>query len=401
MRSGPLPPEDRLRHVLASVAEDAGRRTDTDAELRRFRERIAPSRRSSRRPLALVAAAAAGAVALAGAVLPGVGDRSTDRSGPVAATGTLLEPTPLPDALVQDRIPTSGALGADVHPAAGYLWYAADERTIDRIDPATGAVTPVEAGVTALGPFAGAGGLVWFPGRQGDQERFHALDPDTGRAVTATEPVDDARWIAAGPAGLWAVTGPRELQQLDARSGRAVRTVTTTGSVHDVHVGRDVVYAGAGDGGRGITVVDTTSGRSRAVLPDLATGPMVLAEDGDLWVQDLARPALLRIDGSTMDVEVVVPLPGGTSSGAQREYLEGWGDNLLAYPVVTDGSVYVVVNPAGRRLLLRADARTGEVTHVYETGSGNFAGAPAVDDGSIWIASRHTEPLVRRIRPVT
>jgi streptogramin lyase len=257
----------------------------------------------------------------------------------------------------------------------------------------------VVRGERALGPFVEAAGRVWFPGRRGDEQRFYAIDPEAGQVVAATDPVPAARWLASGPAGLWAVTGPNELRQLDARSGRALRTITTTQSVYDVHVDREMVYAGAGDGGNGITVVDPATGQSQVALPDVATGPVVLAPDGDLWVQDLARPALVRIDGATMSEEVVIPLPGGTSTAAQREYLEGWGDHVLAYPVVDGSSVYVVVNPRGRRLLLRADARTGEVTHVFETGSGNFGGPAAVSDGSIWLASRHVEPLVRRITP--
>ena len=387
----PAAAEERLRACLTDWAEEGMAGVDSDAALRHFRRSV-----HHRRPARWVATAAASTVlALAAGIIAG----ATGGRAPVdvAEAGTLESPAPLPPALVQMRIGTSGSLGEAAHPAAGFLWYVADEGTIDRIDPGTGEVTRVEPGVVASGPFVEAEGRVWFGGRKGEEQRFYGLDPHTARVVVSTDPMSSAGSLATGPAGLWAVTGPRELTQLDGRSGRVLQQVDTGQSVYDVHVGLDVVYAGAGDGGNGITVVDAATGQSRRVLPDLAPGPLALEPDGDLWVQDLRGPALVRLDGSDLTQEVVIPLPGGTSRGAQREHQEGWGDHVLAYPAVEGDSLYVVLNPHGRRLLLRADARTGVVTHVFQTGRGNFAGPATVTDGSVWIASRHVEPLVRRI----
>lgn len=391
----PLSPEERLRACLSDWAEEGMALADTDAELRRFRRSL-DHRHSSRRARWVASAAASAVLALSAGMVAAL---AASDAGPVhvAASGTLDSPAPLPGPLVEARIGTHGSLGDAAYPAAGFLWYVADEGMIDRIDPDTAEVTRLQPGVAATGPFVEAEGRVWFPGRRGDEHRFHALDPRTGQIVLSTEPVGTAGLLASGPAGLWAVTGQRELRQLDGRSGRVLRTVATSQSVYDVHVGADVVYAGAGDGGTGLTVVDPATGRSRTVLPHLAPGPLALAPDGDVWVQDLRRPALVRLDGSSLTQEVVIPLPGGTSTASQREHQEGWGDHVLAYPVVAGDSLYAVMNPRGSRLLMRADARTGAVTHVFETGRGNFAGPPTVMDGSVWVASRHTEPLLRRI----
>ena len=393
----PASPEEHLHACLSDWAEDAMTRTDTAAELRRFHRSLA--HRDSLRRVRWVAAAAVWAVLAVSAGVLTSGGGGGARPVGLATTGTLESPAPLPGALVGARIATHGSLGDAAHPAAGFLWYVTGEGRIDRIDPDSGEVTQVRPGVAAAGPFVEAEGRVWFAGRKGDEQRFYGLDPRTTRVVVSTGRVSVAGQLSVGPAGLWAVTGPRELQQLDGRSGRVLQTVDTPQGVYDVHVASDVVYAGAGDGGNGLTVIDPGTGRSRAVLPGLAPGPLALAPDGDLWVQDLRRPALVRLDGTSLVEEVVIPLPGGTSTASQREYQEGWGDHVLAYPVVVGDSLYAAMNPAGRRLLLRADARTGAVTHVFETGRGNFAGPATVMDGSVWIASRHTEPLVRRIAP--
>lgn len=400
----PPTPEERLRAFLLSEAEHAMTQTDTQAELSRFRDTIHKSR-TGRRTAWLAAAAAAAVVATA--VSAGLLATGPGRPQTVDVAGTLEAPTPLPSSLVQGEIPMSGPFGEAAFPAGGALWRLASENTVDRIDPESGQVTVVPLTVTAAEPFVEAGGLVWFPGSDKDGERLFALDPATNEIALQTEDLGTARFVGSGPAGLWAVTGLRELTEVDPASGAVLRTVQTEQGLYDVHVGDGVVYTGSYVSGTGITVVDTTTGASRIVLPRVPTGPITLTAEGDVWVHDLARGALARYDTTTFEQEAAIELGLPTSRGAQREWIwseeygrmrttEGWINNVSAYPVVVGDSLYATYTIDGSTRLLRADVVTGEIAGVVELAEGSTVGPVTSADDSLWVGWRGAD-AVRRI----
>lgn len=404
----PHPVEERLRAFLAHEAEDAMTLTDTDAELRRFHDRISAGR-SSRR--SWIAAAAAAVVATAGgtALIATVGSNDEAPQVPrVAAAGTFDQPAPLPRSLGPTDVELRPSRPEGAFLAAGSLWHVARDGTLERIDPASGQVAHVVLGVSAYAPVVEAEGLVWFAGGSGNRQRFYALDPATSQIVRQTPLVGSARWIASGPGGLWAVTGARELTELDPATGAVLRTLTTENGLYDVIVGRTAVYSGPQINSNGVTVVDIATGQSRVVLREVAAGGLVLTGDGDLWIHDLTRPALVRYDGVTFAEQASVPLPLPTSRGAARstywsndgrrvDTRDGVGEEGQAFLAVTDDALYASMNPGGTPLLLRADVVSGEVTHVFQVGEGGARGPVTVAAGRLWLDWKPGDDVLRRV----
>ena len=380
--------------------------TDTRAELQRFRDTIGTEKTSRRSTRALGIAAGAVVATAAAVALVTIGAGGSD--APAQVAGTVQAPAPLPEEAEQATITTAGSSGTGVYPAAGALWHVPTRDLIERIDPATDAVTELRLGVTAYPPFVEAGGLVWFAGVKGAEQRFFALDPATNTIAVTSGPVASARTIGSGPAGLWATTGLRQLTELDPRTGEVLRTVSTSQGVYDVHVGDGVVYAGAYSSGTGVTVVDTATGQSRVVLPEVAPGPLALTADGDLWLNDAARGGLFRYDGGTFAQEAEIPLSLDTSRGAKRDFgwtesnermrlTDGWGDGNAIYPVLVGDSLYATYNPGGSARLLHADAATGTIENVYEIDDVNAVGPVTLLDGSLWTAWQTDGDVIRRI----
>ena len=405
-RPAPRPaPEERLRAFLLSEAEAAMSMTDTEAELERFRDSIgAPSK--SRRPAWLAAAAAAAVLATGATVVVLDGDDAA-QTAPTATAVAPADAAPLPPSRVQAELEMSGTAGDAAYPAAGALWRVADERRVDRIDPASGQVTSVDVPVEPYEPFVEADGLVWFAGSGGSGTGLYALDPATNLVVRQNDSLPGARTVGVGPAGLWVVTGKNELTEIDPATAAVVRTIETEQGVYDLQVGEDAVYSGAVASGTGVTVVDTSTGSVQTVLEDVAPGPIALTADGDLWLYDAARAALARYDGETFAEQAVIELGGRTSLGIRREFVwndegqrfrdaEGYGADDTAYPVVADGALYAAYNRNGTARLLRADAATGDVRDVVQLGTGAATGPVTAADGSLWIGWRGAD-VVRRL----
>lgn len=400
--------EERLRAFLTTEAEHAMTLTDTDAELRRFHDRISAGRSTRRTWVAAAAAAAVVAAAGGAALIDAGGTDGPPQPTRVAAAGTLDDPVPLPDSLVRTDVGLRDSLTQGAFPAAGSLWHVARNGMLERIDPTSGEVAVVNPGVLAFPPVAEAAGLAWFPGGSGNRQRFYALDPASGQIVRQTPLVESARWIAHGPAGLWAVTGPRALTELDPETGEVLRTISTENGLYDVLVGQTRVYAGPPLNSTGVTVVDVSTGQSRVVLPKVAASSLVLTGDGDLWIQDGARQALVRFHGDTFAEQASVPLPLPTSRGAIRSTYwaqdgrrvnanDGWGEEGHAFLAVTDDALYASLNPGGTPLLLRADVISGSVTHVFSLGDGNSRGPVTVAEGSLWLDWEPGDDLLRRV----
>ena len=386
--------------------------TDTQAELERFRKSIAPQRGRRRTPWLAAAAAAAVVATGATAVVLSTDDEGA-RPGPADSAGPALpvvapdDPAPLPSSSVLADLQMSGIEGDAAYPAGVALWRLATPTSVDRIDPASGQVTTIDLPTPSFGPFVSAAGLVWFTGRDGDEEVLHALDPSTNTVIRTVRNLPGARWVASGPAGLWVVTGERELKKIDPVSGLALRTVRTEQGVYDLHVGEHTLYAGAIVHGKGITVVDTRTSAVRTVLPDLSAGPFALTPSGDLWVNDASRGALVRYSGESFEEQASIDLGQRRTDGVRRHFLwyeetgrtrsiEGSGIDTNVYPVVADGVLYAAYNVDGSPRLLRADAATGEVRDLLDLGSGARIGPVTVTDDSLWIGWRGDD-VVRRL----
>lgn len=399
--------EDRLRAFLVNEAKDAMALTDTDAELRRFQQSISHSHGPSRRTW-IAAAAAAAVVATAGGATVLLGDGETPPVTQVAAAGSFDESAALPSGLALTDVGLRPSLSDGAFPAGDALWHVSRDGTLERIDPDSGEVTLVDPGVPAHAPVVEADGLVWFAGGAGNRQRFYALDPATNEVVRQTPVVPSARWIGSGPAGLWAVTGPRELTEIDASTGRLLRTLATENGLYDVVVGHTTLYSGPQINSKGLTVVDVSSGQSRVVLPEAALGGMVLTADGDLWLHDLTRPALVRVNGTTFAEEASVSLPLSTSRGSARntywtnegervDTRDGWGEEGQTFIAATDDALYASMNPGSTPVLMRADVDTGDVTHVFQIGEGGSRGPVTVAGGSLWLDWKPGDDLLRRV----
>lgn len=406
MTGAPYSPsvEERLRAFLRAEAEAAMTTTDTQAELRRFQERMSKQRRGRSR----VWVAAAAAVALVGAgITTGLLTRDPGTSGTVDVAGSIDAPAPTPADLVQAQLRMTGADGDAAFPAAGLMWRLASSTAVDRIDPASGRVTTVALGVSAVEPFVESAGLVWFAGRDAAGERLFALDPVTNEIERKTAVLEGARWVASGPAGLWVITGARELTEVDPATGRVLRTVPTQQDVYDLLVGDDTVYSGAVAGGRGLTVVDTRSGDARTVLPEVAPGPFTLAADGDLWLNDGARGALVRYDSDDFQQVAAIELGQEPSRGARRDFwwdergvrnpaTEGSVNSEGIYPVIVGDSLFAAYNKNGTARLLRADVASGAVTGVVQLADGIAIGPVTAAEDSLWVGWRSSD-VVRRL----
>lgn len=402
-RSAPTNPEERLRAFLLSEAETAMSMTDTQAELERFRANLPGMRRRRRAPWLAAAAAmvvATGAVAVA--LTTGDTGRPTPAAGSPVVHVAPEQTTPLASAVVERVRDVSGSAGQAVYPAAGAFWRLVDERTVERTSGA-GAVTTVELPVVAFEPFVAAGGLVWFTGEDAGREGLFGLDPNDGALVRSNTELEGARSVGAGPAGLWVVTGDRELTEIDPVSGSVVRSVSTEQSVYDVHVGEGAVYSGPAVAGSGLTVVDTGDGSVRTVLRDVAVGPVAVTPEGDLWLFDGTRGSVSRYDGATLEEQVRIELGLRTSRGIRRDFqwidgrrsrtTEGFVNNTSAYPTVAGGVLYTAYNLNGSARLLRADAETGEVRDVVTIASGAAVGPVTLDYGSVVVAWRGTDQV--------
>jgi len=256
----------------------------------------------------------------------------------------------------------------DLAAGAGAVWLGTGggfggnwTKTVDRIDPATGATThavslpdgatggdraDLNGGFTQIAVGAGA---VWATGG-GDVAR---IDPHSG-ALVATVRADASR-LAAGPQGVWYISTRRtgDVTSIDPRTNR-------TGQV--VHVG-DVGLSGiaAGAGSVWVTAehegivwrVSTAPGHSVTPI-DVGAGVNYVAYGaGAVWAANYVKGTLVHIDPRTNAVVAETPI------GAVQALAAGAGSAWVSTAGATragtlPASVCHDESPAGREDVLIA-----------------------------------------------
>ena len=199
----------------------------------------------------------------------------------------------------------------DIAAGAGAVWIRGGGR-LDRVDPDTGRVT----GSTKLAAEAEAGdlpfqnwgfplvaigaGAVWVVNEDRTVSR---VDPASGKLVAKIDV--DAATIAAGREGVWFVDGDetRAVRRIDPRTNRLGQTIQV-GAQHlsAVAVGGGHVWASAqGDG----LVWRIDPGRDPVMRTiDVGVGVTFLAyNDGAIWAANYSDGKVSRIDAETSEVE--------------------------------------------------------------------------------------------------
>ena len=186
----------------------------------------------------------------------------------------------------------------------GAVWSASDiGSTIARVDPASGATTPLRVGERPGGLTEG-GGAVWA---------FHFLQPavtriDEARATATRLDVPGASGVglAYGGGSLWLLSGrPNRVLELDPASGAVRRTIALNprlarnGSLIDawwLAYGEGAVWATLPNY-NGIARVDVATGSVRYVPLDQGRPFGIAAGGGSAWVA--TDRGVVRLEGAT------------------------------------------------------------------------------------------------------
>ncbi|WP_029430359.1 hypothetical protein [Blastococcus sp. URHD0036] len=214
----------------------------------------------------------------------------------------------------------------------GYAWSCSGTDVV-RIDPDTGAVDATfPVGKTySQGHLVTAAGLLWV--LTGNGSTLLGLDPATG-AVTSTVALG-ARGsdLAAGPAGLWAVSAP---------DGAALRIDPATAAV-DLRVGG-------------------------------LDGPAVAAVTDQVWVSGGSTTS--RIDPVSGQVEVTAPFGSGADGGL----------------AAGDGVVWV---RSAQHFLVALDAEDGQPVAGYTWPDATSGGDVVLAAGTLWATAYDDRALFR------
>jgi sugar lactone lactonase YvrE len=309
---------------------------------------------------------------------------------PAAARGdTLVRIDPAKNKVV-DSIPV-GARASSVTFGEGFLWVTSyQERTLVRIDPATGTarVTKITGGTPMDVAVRGRLAVVTYgPYTVG----YELVDADSGASVGSTRlpGADQAQApVAAGPDGIWVAASGYDGENV----GEVIETPATSGppaafdrvvipenpnflffytpdsgSFNDVAVGEGGVWL-ARDTGPYLKRIDATRRRVVATIKLPFRPKSLAAGAGAIWVTGLFDDAVARLDPTTSKVTMTVPVDPGTDGVA-----------------VADGSVWVASTIAGT--VTRIDPKTGAILATIDVGT--RPEDVAAGAGGVWVTT-HT-----------
>ena len=308
---------------------------------------------------------------------------------PTVRGDTLVRIDPAKNKVV-DSIPV-GARASSVTFGEGYVWVtSSQERTLSRIDPATGAtrVTKITGGTPLDVAVRGRLAVVTYgPATVG----YELVDASSGASVGSFSlpGADDAQApVATGPGGTWiAATGwdgenVGEVIETPTTSGPAAafdRVVIPqppeflffyspdAGSYNDVAVGEGGVWL-ARDNGPYLKRIDAAARRVAATIKLPFRPKSLAAGEGAVWVTGLFDDVLARLDPETDKVTMSVPMRPGTDGVA-----------------VGNGSVWVASTIAGT--VTRLDPETGAILATIDVGT--RPEDVAVGAGGVWVTT-HT-----------
>ncbi len=290
--------------------------------------------------------------------------------------------TPDPGTPLGDRL--LATITADLHPCAmavtaDAVWVTSYQGNVDRIDPATNAVTAqLDVGGQLCGIAVADDGAIWIADLSG---RIVRLDPASG-AVTATiDGVGPQLWdLKSGDGAVWAID--RDAHRL-LRIDPATARITARVPIGPSGAGLAVLPGG-------VWVADDVDGKVRKVDPKRAK--VVASVDvggGPTWFADDGTGNLLVAERLAGRVVVIDP-----QTGALGAALDGWNQPLDG--TVVDGQAWIPDGGAG--VVRVVDLADATVTSSWPLPGAHqpFVAEPAFED--VWVLD-FGGTSVWRIRP--
>ncbi len=141
--------------------------------------------------------------------------------------------------------PLSGA-GSSIAAGAGWVWVTRSNRDVVRISPDDGELSDSAASVPGAFSVAVGESAVWALGARGTLSR---IDPESGEAIGTSVRVPAALDVAAGLGAVWVTATDRTLRRFDPETGQPVGKPITVGRLpQSISVGEGAVWvACAGD----------------------------------------------------------------------------------------------------------------------------------------------------------
>jgi streptogramin lyase len=226
-----------------------------------------------------------------------------------------------------------------------------------------GGVQRVGVGSSPRALAAGEGGL-WVA-NSGDST-VTRIAPRTGEVrAAAVAAVEQPFGVAVAGERVWVVGGGGELAEIEARSGKRVRTTNLRIQADGIGAGPEALWI-LNDTAGTVTRFDLSSGRPVAGTPvqvgggtsDIAVGL------GAVWVTHSTSATLVKLNSRTGQVTRTIDLKGAVGGVA-----------------VDDRAVWVA-NP-GRGKLIRVDPKTGTLQEIPVGGPVNSADV-AAGDGAVF-----------------
>jgi streptogramin lyase/predicted Ser/Thr protein kinase len=360
-----------FRSALGLEAPPRGRRASA-------RKRPKPNIRRRR---TLIAAVVAGVVLLAavGTYLLSQGG-GADVAAPAPNSVAMIDSTTnaFEQAVAVGEDPTGIAVGED-----GDLWVINQgNSTVNRIDPATGEVSPAESTLGIPTGVAAGEGAVWITNGFGSQSGTQVVMVEpTDNSVDIAFPSDDAKAIAVAFGAIWLADAERDRvlrydpQDLDADPVQILMDENESDS-------SSPRFLAVGEGtASGIWVVNELGNSVVRIEPETnevagriqVESPTAVAADNEgVWVTSEANDQLQRFD--PVDHTTLVTL--------------GAGDELPDGPTtVAIGADGVWVASALESVVVRIDPAMNEVGERLAIGG--ITGGMAVDtEGNIWVTVR-------------
>jgi YVTN family beta-propeller protein len=302
---------------------------------------------------------------------------------------TRARPTPPPTqpiGTIAARIQLEGVATA-VAVGEGAVWVR-QGGVVQRVDPATNAVTARIAGGDGVAIATGEGS-VWAPNT--DSETVSRINPGTN-AVVATIPLRgaDPLGVATSTGAVWVgVQNPEGVPAVIERIDPATNTVVTSISDAPANIGPGVAV-GAGavwtGGVPAVARIDPATNRVVARVEAARMGNIAVDTDA-VWVASGIDPnsgtGLIRIDPRTNAVAARISVLDGPTSGVAIGFGAVW---------TTTGRRLTTQTPF---VLARIDPGTNSVVGTLPLSA---RGDVAIGFGAVWVAAGNT---LLRLQPAT
>jgi streptogramin lyase len=245
-----------------------------------------------------------------------------------------------------------------------------------------------------------------------------AVRSSTGTSPTAIATVgqlDKPFAVAVGDGAVWVTEYQRgNLVRIDPQANRIAQRFALGGQAGSVVVADGVAWV-AGRGDDSLKRVDIRTGEVRSIALGVGANPMAVAlGEGSVWVAELYRGAVVRIDPEAGRIVATIPIDGGPD-GITVASGSVWTANRFATTVsrIDTATLQVTRISTGHRVsgviatgeasvwagnqdgvLSRIDPRSGELLASIEVGSPDWP-AMAVGQGHVWVSAPIDNAVLR------